>query len=135
MQNVKTPTTQKDNSRMSAEIAMREVVERLRTEGSEALPGLVALDQALQAILQNLRGITLAFHEVHATAVNFAEAGDDSALRLNALQDRTGRLDALMGQSLIAFEQLCGGVQLWNIAGTRSGSSAPGSSAPPASAD
>jgi hypothetical protein len=54
---------------MSAETNMREVVERLRLEGSEAILELVEFDQALEAFLQNLRSIALAFQELHATTV------------------------------------------------------------------
>ena len=120
---------------MSAETNMREVVERLRLEGSEALLELVEVDQALDAFLQNLRGIALAFQDLHATASNIVKSGNDGALTLNAVQDRTSRLDPLIGQFLIAFEQLYGAVQSWNIADSRSGSSLRSSGKPLASTD
>ncbi|MEO7038043.1 MAG: hypothetical protein ABI548_29010 [Polyangiaceae bacterium] len=120
---------------MSAETNMREVVERLRLEGSEAILELVEFDQALEAFLQNLRSIALAFQELHATAGNIVGSGDDGALTLNTVQDRTSRLDQLIGQFLIAFEQLYGAVQSWNIADARSGSSLPRSRKPLAPTD
>jgi hypothetical protein len=66
---------------MSAETNIREVVERLRTHGSETI---VEFDQALEASLQNLRSIALAFQQLHATPSNIVDSGNDSALTLNA---------------------------------------------------
>lgn len=112
---------------MSVETNMREVVDRLRTEGSQALPELVEFNNALEAFVKNLKDIVVDFHDVHM-ALNVVGSGGDG--NLNAIQDRTGRLDALMGQSLVAIEQLHIGVQSWDIAGSRKDSSVPRSGTP-----
>ena len=112
---------------MAAETNMREVVERLRAEGSEAVLELVEFDQALGALLENLERIAIGTQDLHVATTNITGSGAEDALTWSAVQDQASRLSAWVSQFLVAFQQLQGAVQVWNIADARSLSSLPSS--------
>jgi hypothetical protein len=98
---------------------MREVVERLRAEGSEAMRELVDLDRTLGAFLKDLEGIAPTVQELHLATIKVVQSSSAEALAWNEVNDRTSRLSAWVCQFLVAFQQLQSSVQAWEIADAR----------------
>jgi len=118
------------------EITMREIVDRLRAEKSEALLDLLEFDYALDEFLRNLSLLAAASRGLHSATQTLLPSDDKEALdRVSVVQEQAGRLSARMTQMLGAFREVCAGVTGWHIADARRHSSRPvrcASSAPPA---
>lgn len=117
------------------EITMRELVERLRADNSEALIELLEFDYALEEFLRGLSLLAVASRGLHSAAQTLAPADDQEASeRVAAVQEQAGRLSARMTQALGAFREVYAGVLGWQIADPRRRSSRPvqsASTAPP----
>ena len=119
-----------------AEADMREVVQRLHSENSQAVLELLEFDYALEAFLRCFETHAVASQELYVAVRSLGARDDESAARLSLVQDQTGRLNANAGQILAAFRAMCSGVASWNIAATRRPSTQPRQdpSAPPGAA-
>ena len=116
-----------------SESDMREVVRRLHSEESEAVLELLEFDYVLDQFLSYFEAHAAASQELYVAVRNLTGTDDESVERLNAVQDRAGRLNAGAAQMLAAFRGMRSAVGEWNIAATRRPSSQPsgrGNSAP-----
>jgi len=102
---------------MTTETTMREVVERLRAQNSDAFLELAEFDHALDEFLKNLELIAPTFQDLHQVTTKLVELGKAQALAWITVRDQTAHLNTWIGQFLGAFRQLRGAVQGWNIAG------------------
>jgi hypothetical protein len=110
---------------MAAEKNMREVVERLRAEGSEAMLELLEFHHVLEVFQQNLESIAPTVQELDLAASQIVDSGNEEVSEWNAVKDRTGRLSTWTNQFLVAFKELLNAVQVWNITDSPSGSILP----------
>lgn len=118
-----------------AEMTMRELVERLAPDNSEALLELLEFDYALEALLRDLALLAVASRGLHSATQNLVPTGDE---QVHAVQEQAGRLSARTTYLLGAFRELRAGVLNWHIVDARRHSSRPspgGSSAPPAAGE
>ena len=112
---------------MAAEANMREVVERLRAEGSEALLELLEFDSAIETFLQELQRIAPTFRDLHLVASKVVDLRNGEPLAWIAVREQTKHLSTWVDQFLVAFRELRGAVHGWNIAGAVAGSVLPSS--------
>jgi len=112
---------------MAAEASMREVVQRLRVEGSEALLELLEFDHAFQEFLQTLEVLAVASHELHSATCSVVGSGEEEGLKCVAIRDLAERLSTGVTQFSDAFRQMHSAVQDWNITDIRSHSNLPSS--------
>jgi len=103
-----------------SENQMREVVERLDLERSEALLELFEFVCALDEFLNALEASSTGSQRLHASAlaVRAPDHPRDYA-RVTDLQEQAARGSANASQILVAFRQLHGAVKLWNVAEAR----------------
>jgi hypothetical protein len=74
---------------MAAETNMREVVDRLRAEGSEALLELLEFDSAIEAFLQELQRIAPTFRDLHLVASKVVDLRNGEPLAWIAVREQT----------------------------------------------
>jgi hypothetical protein len=96
---------------------MREVVERLRVQNSDALLELAEFDQALDEFLKNLELIAPTVQDLHQVSTTVVQLGKAEALAWIAVRDQVAQLNTWVGQFLGAFRQMRSAVQGWNITG------------------
>jgi hypothetical protein len=117
--------TPEDKITMATETNMREVVERLRADGSEAVLELREFDNALDALLQELERTAPTFQDLHVVTSEIVALRKDEVPAWIAARDQTSRLNTWVNQFLAAFREFRGAVQGWNVPGTGSGSLLP----------
>ena len=104
---------------MAAEANMRDVVQRLRAENSQALLELLEFGHVLDAFLQDLEHLATALQEIHTKTCNLFGSSDQENSAGFTLQEQVSRLNAWVSQFLAAFQQMHGAVHAWNIADAR----------------
>ena len=126
---------EKAKTTMAAEANMHEVVQRLRSENSEALMELFEFWRALEEFLKTLNHLAAASSELHAATYDIADSRDDQGPTKEKTRELASRLSALVAQFLGAFQQMHGAVQGWDISDTRNRSDPPSSNEPLAPRD
>ena len=113
-----------------AEADVREVVQRLHSEDSQAVLELLEFDYALDAFLGCFEAHASALQELYVSVRNLATTSDENVERVDAVQDQAGRLSANAAQILAAFRAMRSAVATWGIAAARRPSSQPQGPAP-----
>lgn len=108
-----------------SENQMREVVQRLDVERSEALLELFEFVCALDEFLNALEASSAGSQQLHASALAVrAPDHPREYARVADLQEQAARGSANASQILVAFRQLYEAVKLWNVAEARTLSNA-----------
>jgi len=106
--------------KMATEASMREVVARLRAEGSAAMLELLEFDSALEAFLETVEHVAPTIEELDRTTRDVVRLAGEDAPQWSGLSEQTGRLSTWAGQFLAAFRELRRSVRAWNITDPRS---------------
>ena len=108
---------------MLAEATMREVVQRLRTEKSQAFLELSEIDDLIDRLLQHLGGLTEASLELYLASQSLApKMTGDGLGYLGTVHEQAGRLININAHLLTAFLELERRVESWDIGAPRGGS-------------
>ena len=110
---------------MDGEKSMREVVERLRAEGSEAVLELQEFDHALEALLQNIEGVVPNFGALKLAASQISDSSSEDNRTRSTIKEQADRLSTWINQFVAGFRESQRAVQAWNISDPRSRSSVP----------
>jgi len=111
---------------MPTKESVREVVQRLRLENSEALLELLEFDGAFEEFLQNLEKLVVVAQALEAAACA-VHGGEDEQEQCRAMRELASRLNAGISDFAGAFQQIHRGVKEWNIADARRDSAQPSS--------
>jgi cytochrome b len=93
---------------------MREVVGRLRAEGSEVAMELEEVDHALEGFRLSSQRIAVGTQDLHVATTNIVTSATEGALAWGAVEGQPSRLNAWVSQYPVAFQQLQGAVQAWS---------------------
>ena len=112
---------------MATETNMKEVVERLRAEGSDAILELVDFDRALREFVRTLERMAICSHDLQVAATNIVDSESQDAVELSTVRDGTSRISNWIREFLLAFQDVQSAVQAWSIADPRRFSTLPSS--------